>query len=93
MKFQCPNCQFTIFNRRVKQCEHCGEELPPELLLPESYLKKAEKPEFNGDQLTSGGTGLQSDPVDTVNTVGTIIDVVDAAMDIASFTIDVFSSD
>jgi ribosomal protein L37AE/L43A len=27
--FRCPACGFTVFNRRVKRCEKCGEALPP----------------------------------------------------------------
>jgi len=32
MRYRCPNCDFPIFNRRVKRCESCAADLPQELL-------------------------------------------------------------
>jgi hypothetical protein len=32
-KYRCPACGFQIFNRRVRNCESCGAELPADLLL------------------------------------------------------------
>lgn len=39
MKYQCPNCGFAIFNRRLKKCESCGSPLSPELLYTEEQMK------------------------------------------------------
>ena len=33
MNFACPSCGFRVFNRRYGKCEHCGKDLPQELLL------------------------------------------------------------
>jgi uncharacterized membrane protein len=38
MKYQCPNCSFAIFNRRIKKCESCGTTLPPELLYTDEQI-------------------------------------------------------
>ena len=38
MKYQCPNCSFSIFNRRVKKCESCSTPLPPELLYTDEQV-------------------------------------------------------
>lgn len=32
MRYQCPNCNFPVFNRRVVKCESCKEPLPQEML-------------------------------------------------------------
>ncbi len=29
-RFVCPSCHFTVYNRRVAQCEKCGQDLPAE---------------------------------------------------------------
>jgi hypothetical protein len=38
-RFRCPACDFAIFNRRISNCESCGEALPKDLLYsPEDLL-------------------------------------------------------
>ncbi|MBU1691300.1 MAG: hypothetical protein KJ958_04405 [Gammaproteobacteria bacterium] len=50
MKYQCPNCSFTIFNRRVKKCESCGTPLPPELLYTDKQIASIDD-EFEKNKL------------------------------------------
>jgi predicted nucleic acid-binding Zn-ribbon protein len=34
----CPHCQRLLYNRKLKNCGFCGEELPPECLFTEEEL-------------------------------------------------------
>jgi hypothetical protein len=36
----CPHCQRLLYNRKLKSCGFCGEELPPECLFSEEELAK-----------------------------------------------------
>ena len=37
-RFRCPACGFAIFNRRIKNCESCKVDLPPELLFTSQQI-------------------------------------------------------
>lgn len=37
-KFACPKCKRAILNRAYQKCEHCGADLPPELLFTKHEL-------------------------------------------------------
>ena len=64
MKYQCPNCHKTIFNRRIKCCEFCGEVLPTELLLTDEDKKKLNREYLQG-QVGSAKQEIDSiDPPD-----------------------------
>jgi hypothetical protein len=36
----CPHCQRLLYNRKLKNCGFCGEELPPEYLFSEEELQE-----------------------------------------------------
>ena len=38
MGFHCPSCGREMYNRRRKNCELCGTQLPPSLRLSEAQL-------------------------------------------------------
>ncbi|MFI5380532.1 MAG: hypothetical protein ACHRHE_14645 [Tepidisphaerales bacterium] len=38
MGFHCPSCGREVYNRRRKNCEFCGSELPPSLRLSAAQL-------------------------------------------------------
>lgn len=40
MNFACPSCGFRVFNRRYSKCEHCGKDLPQDLLLTATQIQK-----------------------------------------------------
>lgn len=40
MNFACPSCGFRVFNRRYSKCEHCGRDLPQEMLLTAGQIGK-----------------------------------------------------
>lgn len=43
MQFKCPECNRTIYNRRVKTCEFCGNSLPSAFLYTEGDKKRLDK--------------------------------------------------
>lgn len=43
MKFVCPSCERTIFNRRLANCEFCSAVIPEELLLSENEIEKLDR--------------------------------------------------
>ncbi len=63
MKFVCPACEKTIFNRRLKQCEFCQAELPDSLRYSEQDLQRIESEHQRNQQRrtvsTSYGVGME----------------------------------
>jgi hypothetical protein len=43
MRFCCPACGFTVFNRRLKHCESCKAELPAALQFNAADLLRLEE--------------------------------------------------
>lgn len=43
MKYICPECDKTIFNRRLSHSEFCNAELPEELLYSTADIERIEK--------------------------------------------------
>jgi len=43
MKYICPSCERTIYNRRLTNCEFCSTVLPRELLFSESDIERLDK--------------------------------------------------
>jgi hypothetical protein len=40
MKYACPSCGFRVISRRCSKCEHCGRELPQELLFSAAQIER-----------------------------------------------------
>lgn len=60
MKYKFPNCDKTIFNRRLSHCEFCSFELPQELLLSDAEKIKLNK-EYKEAQLNTSRRRLSKD--------------------------------
>ena len=60
MKYKCPNCDKTIFNRRLSHCEFCNFELPQELLLSNTEKIKLDN-EYKAVQLNTSKQRLSKD--------------------------------
>ena len=42
-KYTCPSCDRQVFNRRLPNCEFCGQVLPYEMLLPLDEQKRIDE--------------------------------------------------
>ena len=60
MKYKCPNCDKTIFNRRLSHCEFCSFELPRELLLSNAEKIKLDN-EYKAARLNTSRQRLSKD--------------------------------
>ena len=60
MKYTCPNCAKTIFNRRLLHCEFCHFALPQKLLLSHAEKQKLDK-QYTANQLGISRQRLSKD--------------------------------
>jgi hypothetical protein len=61
---KCPECGFSIFNRRFAKCESCGAQLPISIIYTENELKllrKNEKAEEEAGQIARARLSRDSD--------------------------------
>lgn len=73
MKYQCPNCSFAIYNRRIKKCESCNTLLPPELLYTDEQIASIDSEfEINKRKVAQlrRNLGLGGGAADSVSTGG-----------------------
>lgn len=91
-RYQCPECDKAILNRKIDKCLYCGAVLPATLLLsPETILelnKQQQKLEEQSRQSTAQpANGDASSNWD----VGGIVDAIDIAADVMDIAGDVMS--
>lgn len=57
MKYKCPECKRTIFNRRLNTCEFCSAELPAELLYSKEDIDSLDQQQSKLSENQSNSSG------------------------------------